>query len=234
MASIEMIGFLAFQFFGKRRGILVQGFIGGFISSTMIYIQFGEASKMSAYSSRDVVGGLILSTIAMLSLSVLLVITLSSRDDFYLTYPFLMQIVGLFFCLFLITSLTPATKSKSEENIFYIEDPIIWKNVLKFTFFLTSITFGLKWLTNLIPDSYLISSFVISLFESHAVLAAFLSNIETVGDHFNPKLIVSLILLGSLISKIFLISRSKMNGIKKPVYLSLIGSFLLSLTAYLF
>jgi uncharacterized membrane protein (DUF4010 family) len=234
MASIEMIGFFALHLFGKKKGVFVQGFIGGFISSTMIYIQFGDKEKMKAFYARDIVGALILSTISMLSLCILLVLTITSGNPVNIWLPFMFQIIGLIFCHFLILSLLPRNDIHDNSTLISIDNPIIWKNVLKFTLFFACILYGLKWMATLLPDSYLVTTFIISLFESHAILAAFLSEIDFIQEKFQSEWIISLILLGNLVSKIFLVSRSEISGIKIPVTLSLIGSFLLSFVAYLF
>jgi preprotein translocase subunit SecY len=71
---------------------------------------------------------------------------------------------------------------------------------------------GVKALTKLLPESYFVSTFVIALFESHAVLAAFITGIEDYSA--NPQIVVCLILLGNVVSKVFLTLKSPVKAIK--------------------
>lgn len=42
VASLEMISFLAYQFVDKKNGLFLQGFLGGFASSTTVFVQITQ------------------------------------------------------------------------------------------------------------------------------------------------------------------------------------------------
>jgi len=232
MASIEYLGFFALHFFGKSKGLMIQGLLGGFISSTMIFIQIGNQEKTHQYTSQEIARSLIIATIAMLSLGVIIIWTIADENQFSLSIPFLLQTSVLLLSLFLLRSKGEKAYRPKAASLVMLDDPIVWKNVLKFTFFLALILMGVKALTKLLPESYLISTFVIALFESHAVLAAFVTSIRTYSA--NPQIVICLILFGNVVSKVFLTMKSPVKEIKRPVILALLGSFAFSLLALLF
>ena len=232
MASIEYIGFFALHVFGKSRGLLIQGLLGGFISSTMIFIQIGSQEKTHYYSNQEIARSLILATLSMLSLGVLIIWTIADHNQLALALPFLLQACALIVSFFSLGLRGGPTKRTAIPCLVMLDDPIIWKNVVKFTFILALILMSEKALTKLLPESYFVSTFVIALFESHAVLAAFITGIEDYSA--NPQIVVCLILLGNVVSKVFLTLKSPVKAIKLPVSLALLGSFLFSLLALLF
>lgn len=232
MASIEYIGFFALHVFGKSRGLLIQGLLGGFISSTMIFIQIGSQEKTHHYSTQEIARSLILATLAMLSLGVVIIWTIAEYNQLTLSMPFLLQAFALTVSLFFFRQTGEKPKRPAASSLVILDDPIVWRNVVKFTFFLALILMGVKALTKLLPESYLVSTFVIALFESHAVLAAFITGIEDYAA--NPQIVVCLILLGNVVSKVFLTLKSPVKAIKLSVCLILLGSFLFSLLALLF
>ncbi len=232
MASIEFLGFFALHLFGRSKGVLIQGFLGGFISSTMVFIQMSDQDKTKHYNHSEISRSLILSTIAMLILGVVIIWTILEENQFQISLAFMLQSLALIASIFFIPKIKTTIPKAQPEHLIMLDDPIIWKNVLKFTFVLALIHWGVKAMTKLLPDSYLMSTFVIALFESHAILAAFLTDIQSI--RIDPKIVISIILLGNLISKLFLTIKSGVLSVKKPVSIALIASYLFSLLAYFF
>jgi len=230
MATIEFIGFVALHLFGLRRGLFIQGFLGGLLSSTMFYIQMSDREKTAYYHHSEIISSLILATIAMLTLAETIILTLANKNFFQLSLPILLQITGLILCLFFFKKKGPHPHL-AKQTFVIIEDPIVWKNVLKFTLILSVILIGVKALNLWIPQSYLISTLIISFFETHAILAAYLSGSETIT--YQPQTVLMVILFGNIISKIFLTMRSTIPEIKFPVISSLVFSYLIALLSLL-
>ena len=232
MASIEYIGFFALHLFGRSKGLFIQGFFGGLISSTMMFIQLGDSGKTKGHSPIDIARTLLLATIAMLLLGVVIVYTLADAQSFQLALPLFIQ-SGTLLAVVVILGLQEKMKpSQESEQLVMIDDPIVWKNVLKFTVFLASILLIVKAVTKMIPESYLLSTFIIALFETHAILAAAMTNLSTISEA--PKLVILTIMFGNIVSKIFLVAKGQVHEAKRPVILSLAGSFLAALLSLVF
>ena len=232
MASIEYIGFFALHLFGRSKGLFIQGFFGGLISSTMMFIQLGDSGKTKGHSPIDIARTLLLATIAMLLLGVVIVYTLADAQSFQLALPLFIQ-SGTLLAVVVILGLQEKMKpSQESEQLVMIDDPIVWKNVLKFTVFLASILLIVKAVTKMIPESYLLSTFIIALFETHAILAAAMTNLSTISEA--PKLVILTIMFGNIVSKIFLVAKSQIHEAKRPLILSLIGSYLAALISLVF
>lgn len=222
VSSLEAISFFSILFLGKRAGLMLQGFVGGFVSSTMTYLRFTRNSEMSLFSSALKTRALLYSTIAMLLEGVLIILAVLPQS-YLLCLPFLTQALILFICSRLIKPQAQDLLPFKDEHVL-IKEPIIWKKV----FYLSSLIFTLIYVMELLNSklslSLFWSSLVISLFEAHAVLIAGLSQFKQQENFAELSALILAILTGNVISKSYFILRAKDKKIKTRMLLYLFSS----------
>lgn len=232
LGTLEVIGFFTMLYLGERGSILIQGFLGGFVSSTATFLHFTHLEEFKEHHPRSVSRALLLATMAMLIESIFIILSLNLENSFLLCRPFLIQ-------LFVLIPFVIALKSKnfskpiSPHMGLELKELIIWKNVLKFSFFMVGLIFLMRFLNTTLDIPPVLSTFLLALFESHAVLAASMSEY---GQDQNSQLafhIVIAILVGNVISKTFFILRAKNKAIRRPVLFSLYFSLLLGILSTL-
>jgi uncharacterized membrane protein (DUF4010 family) len=227
-ATLELMSFLLFHFTSGHRGLLLQGLLGGFISSTATYIQLLGNEKFSATNVHSTLNALLLAKIAMLIEAIMIVTALSNGQSLHHITPFILQLT--FLLLFLLWNILRDENLKHGKNIHIhveFDHPIIWKNVLKLSGLILLLVTSMHYLEEYLHLSEYFSAFIISLFEAHSVLASVLIKAQSspqIGT--NQNWLFTLILLGSTISKIFLIIRSQFFTKKKELVLILFSSIL--------
>jgi predicted ATP-dependent protease len=226
IGTIQLIGFISFHFLGQKSGLLIQGLLGGFVSSTATFIQFSKLSIQNKEQSFIVCRSLILATISMLLQGLLIIWTLKPTMAFALSLPLLIQLfVLLIFFLFY-------TRKKSDIQSPQIgvtfDDAIIWKNVFSFGLMMTFMTFAMRFLNDSFSIPYSLSVFTMSLFEAHSVLAAVINELSPLEKLPRIEQMLLIILAGSALSKIFLTLRSKTPALKIPLISALAISWLCS------
>jgi uncharacterized membrane protein (DUF4010 family) len=227
-ATLELMSFLLFHFTSGHRGLLLQGLLGGFISSTATYIQLLGNEKFSVTNVHSTLNALLLAKIAMLVEAIMIVTALSNGQSLQRITPFALQFSLLF--LLLIWNVWRDSKLNHGKNIHIhveFDHPIIWKNVLKLSGLILLLVTSMHYLEEYLHFSEYLSAFIISLFEAHSVLASVLIKAQSspqIGT--NQNWLFTLILLGSTISKIFLVIRSQFFTKKKKLVLILCSSIL--------
>lgn len=233
LASIEFLGFIALHLLGHKKGLMLQGLVGGFISSTMIYLQLQDKKELADYSPKHLVIAMLLSNLSMLILCLVIIYSLAGVNKHQLMVPVTLQI-GSLLVIILTFSFKKSEPSHKilESNI--IDDPIIWKKVFSFALILVSLMLAMKLIVQVIPQSRLITTFLVSLFESHAILAANLVDETLKNRPQEIEKILLLILLGNILSKITLTLRISHLKIKSMIAFSLITSFIPSIIYVLY
>ncbi len=205
VASLELLSFFTFHLLAKKSSLKLQGFLGGFISSTAIFLQILYDNKFASLPSRDVISTLLLALFAMLLECIFILFFFSKQLPLIYYLPFFLQL-GFFIIVFLLLqrySLSKDTNSdKQEVDIeLFIDHPIIWKNVVKLSAFIIVLVSIMNFIGNKFGLSGEISVLIISFFEAHAVLAAIM--VQSSIDQENMELLrlIFLILLGNTLSK---------------------------------
>lgn len=233
LGTLEVIGFFTMLYLGERGSILIQGFLGGFVSSTATFLHFTHMEEFKENHPRSVSRALLLATMAMLIESIFIILSLNVDDAFLLCRPFFIQLLVLLILVIALKSKNFSVKKSSHHMALELKELIIWKNVLKFSFFMVGLIFLMRILNTTLDIPPVLSTFLLSLFESHAVLAASMSEY---GQGQNSQLafhIVLAILVGNVMSKTFFILRAKNKAIRKPVLFSLYFSLLLGILSIL-
>jgi uncharacterized membrane protein (DUF4010 family) len=227
-ATLELMSFLLFHFTSGHRGLLLQGLLGGFISSTATYLQLLGNEKFSSTNVHSTLNALLLAKIAMLIEAIMIVTALSNGETILLLTPFLLQLCFLFFAL--IWNIWRDSKLNHVKNIsIHVEfdHPIIWKNVIRLSGLILFLVTSMHYLEEYFNLSEYYSAFIISLFEAHSVLASVLIKSQSMKQTLvNQAWLFTLILLGSTISKSFLILRSQYFTKKRKLVLILFSSIL--------
>lgn len=232
LGTLEVIGFFTMLYLGERGSILIQGFLGGFVSSTATFLHFTQMEEFKENHPRSVSRALLLATMAMLIESIFIILSLNLENSLLLCRPFFIQLLTLLVFVIALKSKN-FSHQKSPHGGLELKELIIWKNVLKFSIFMVGLILLMRFLNTTLDIPPVLSTFLLALFESHAVLAASMSEY---GQEQNSQLaiqIVIAILVGNVISKTFFILRAKNKAVRKPVLLSLYFSLLLGIISIL-
>lgn len=233
VATLQLLGFMSFHLIGEKRGILIQGFLGGFISSTMTFLEFSRNEDYKKCPTSTLGQALLLATLAMMIQSILIILSLASSEHLLsLIVPF----AAYTFCLILgilyleIKNEKQFELSSATEHFLGMR-PIIWKKVFLFSLIVISLIYSMRFLATSLFLPYEISAFLISLFEAHGVLAAIISEFKLANNiHHLPRLMV-IVIAGQSLSKIILLWRSGNKKLILSITLCLTVASILSLLA---
>ena len=222
ISSLEAFGFFMNLLFDRKNSLLFQGFFGGLISSTMTYLRFTTGSE-AIKNPKTVSQALILATIAMLIEGALIVAAIHPKGVFLIS-PFLIQ-VGLLVLAVILLGKNQNIRDELHLNKLNLKEPIIWKKVLYFSSFIVGLIYLQQFINRFMPSSYIWTSFIVSLFEAHAVLAAAMTEFQSLGKNQEVNLVILAVLTGNVISKSFFVLRSRnrviIRSVLIPLYISL-------------
>ncbi len=229
VASLEFISFLSFHLLSGKKSLLLQGFLGGFISSTTVYVQLNYDKRFLNLEEKLLAQSLLVATCSMLIECILIVISVSNFLTLQMLVPFGLTL--LFISTFLLFSILKTKRADLQVeglNELEIDDPIVWKKVLVFSFYIALLKFLMIILQEFTSVPVIAATFLASLFEAHAILAVNAANFSTQMSLFEIHSIMMVILTGSLISKMFLVVKGKVLSKKRLVLLPMTISTLLA------
>jgi len=208
VASLELFSFFSFHIFAKRNSLKLQGFLGGFISSTTVFLQILYDEKFTSLPSRDVILTLLLALCAMLLECVFILFFFSTQLPLIYYLPFFLQL-GFFIAVFFLVQGYLRSRNSKPDNPemdieLLIDHPIIWKNVAKLSVFIIAMVSIMHFIGDKFGLSREISTLIISFFEAHAVLAATMFQWSLDPEGIELLQIIFLILLGNTLSKSYL------------------------------
>lgn len=232
VASLELFSFFSFHLLTKNSRFQLQGFLGGFISSTAVFLQTLNDKKFAAEDDKSLLLTLMFALCAMLLECLFIIFFLAGSLSIVYYVPFLVQlacIVAAILYISISSRSDPANIAPPPANFDLLYDhPIIWKNVAK----LSLIIFGIIYTTHFIgtelgfPQS--ISTLLISFFEAHAILASVMTEWSLQTQQLDLMTLFLVILLGNTISKSYLAISGK-NLRKKNFFVSvMVGSLVFS------
>ncbi len=99
VASLEMISFLAYQFVDKKNGLFLQGFLGGFASSTTVFVQITQDHRFSKFPVNTITSILLFATLAMLIETLIIGVGLNANQKIVYMIVFQMIVTALFIYL---------------------------------------------------------------------------------------------------------------------------------------
>ena len=224
VASLELLSFFSFHLFAKRNSLKLQGFLGGFISSTAVFLQILYDKKFVSLPSRDVISTLLLALFAMLLECVFILFFFSTQLPLIYYLPFFLQLGFFIIVFFLLQRYSLSKDSNSDKKKIdielFIDHPIIWKNVAKLSSFIIVLVSIMNFIGDKFGLSGEISILIISLFEAHAILGAIMVQSSIDQDNIELLRLIFLILLGNALSKSYLAYKSK-NLVNKWTFIFL-------------
>ncbi len=234
VGSLELFSFFAFHLLSKRSRFQLQGFLGGFISSTAVFLQTLNESKFSLANERELLLTLFFAVCAMLLECLFIIYFLSDDTSIVFYLPFAIQL-GCMGIAILYVSYSPKfaklAPSTVPADIELLNDhPIIWKNVAKFSALILVLVAAMNFIGNELGLSQGISTFIVSLFEAHAILASVMTQWGMQAQGADLMTLLFIILLGSTVSKSYLAYNGR-NLAKKSLFIAtMFISLLISLT----
>lgn len=216
IATLELFSFFAYHLLSHRVQTNLQGFLGGLVSSTAVFIQVLNDKKFKGESELTLIGMLAFAMIAMLLESVFLLITLASHLSLIYYLPFVVQIACFGIATIAIQRWVPAQKgyvkgaaSELKQLEILKDHPIEWLSVFKLALMVLGLILLIHFITSeltLAPD---FATMLAALFEAHAVLAAILLDAPQDGSATELVYLFLMILTGNTISKSYLLLRAK-------------------------
>ncbi|MFZ4713318.1 MAG: DUF4010 domain-containing protein [Bacteriovoracaceae bacterium] len=231
VATLELIAFFSFHLLNQNSGIIIQGFLGGLVSSTATFIKFSSPKKSKVYNHIQSSLGLLSATAAMLFGCCFISINFLRTSQYKLMTPFLLQLLVIFIYGSILFKRTEKLPSKIVDTKFDIEDPVIWKNVFKLSLFIIALIYSIRFLNHSLGLGTNIALFIMSFFEAHGVLTASLLSEQK----SEPILLqMLLILTGETMSKWILLYRAKNIPVFKHVGITLLICLSVSWLSYFF
>ena len=232
-SSLEFLGYLGTRLVGAKKGLLIQGFCGGFISSTMTHLRITRNTALDAYPPRVIAQALLLSTVSMLFECIFIAYTLHPHAK-QLIAPFVAQIILLILAILFFQHAKSAAKSTAVQVVDDNDDPIIWKKMIYLSLFIITLTYVMRYISHTLKLPYAVSAFLVSLFEAHGVLVASMTEFSDLTEIPRATEVVIVVLAGNVISKTFFVMRSKRKDIRiptlVPLYISFIAAVVIGLT----
>lgn len=224
MSTLDVIGFFVSHWATERKSFLLQGFLGGFVSSTGMFLKFTSSTWSHAHW-KTLSQAMLLTTLAMLIECFLIIYTLHGNAAFLISTPLAVQMIGLCIALiFLHQKITP--KQNSKDTFILNERPVLWMKVVQITLLIFALVWSIRLLKQYLTLNSAWSSFIVSFFEAHAVTAATLSEIDPHLQMSEAKWLLLLILSGNTLSKCMLVLRTKNNKLKTSMISVLILTLL--------
>ena len=231
-STMETLGYLGTRLAGAKRGLLIQGLCGGFISSTMTYLRITRNPQLAAYAPKVLAQALLLSTVAMLFESIFIIYTLHPQAT-QLIAPLVVQILFLTLATLAYHPWGSRTPLADAVEVAENDDPIIWKKMVYLSLFIIALTYTMRFISRTLHLPYTWSALLVSLFEAHGVLVAAMTEFRTIADLPRAAEVVLAISAGNVLSKTFFVLRSKRKDIRiptlGPLYLSLLIAVLVGL-----
>lgn len=103
MAVIQFSGYVAIKLFGERVGLALMGFLGGFVSSTLVFANLPHTLNSHPKSKLAVIASALFATLAMLIEVMAIIFVASPAFLFYIIKPMItMCAVSIIFIIFLL------------------------------------------------------------------------------------------------------------------------------------
>lgn len=230
IATLDIVAFFSFHLLGKKNSLLLQGLLGGFISSTTVFVQLNNDKKFLTAESSVLSQAMLIANSAMLLECILILVTLSVNFSLLMLLPFIYSLVVMFGAILTLrvmkkdlpTHISPILESIHFEN----DDPIKWSKVIKFSIYIAGLKYLLLLSQNINGISKELGIFLTSLLEAHAILAISIIDLGSEVTMATFWFTMVLIICGSTVSKIVIVLKGSILKNKTlvivPLFLSLI------------
>lgn len=226
VASLELFSFFSFHLLTKRSRFQMQGFLGGFISSTAVFLQVLNDKKFSSTSGRELLTTMLFAVCAMLIECLFILFYLTNDLTFIYYLPFLTQLIFFGLAILYINFSKSERFAYPHTNLAAVDiellndHPIIWKNVVKLSLIISAIMAIMHYIGSGVGFSREISTLLISFFEAHAILASVMTEWTLHSQNMALMQLFFLILLGNTLSKSYFALRGN-NLSQKRFFVSL-------------
>lgn len=232
VATLELFSFFSFHLLAKNSRFQLQGFLGGFISSTAVYLQTLNDSKFADESDRSLLLTLMFALCAMLLECVFIIFFLGKGLPIVYYVPFAVQLILIILAILYISSSASFASDNSAvpqaEFDLLNDHPIIWKNVAKLSLIIFGIIYALRFIGTELGFGQSLSTLLVSLFEAHAILASIMTEWSLNSQQMDLRTLFLVILLGNTLSKSYLAISGK-NLKRKGFFVGvMVSSFVLS------
>lgn len=218
VASLDLLSFLLFHLVANKHSLRLQGFLGGFVSSTAVFVHVLNAEQYRSVPSPLISATLLYALTAMLLECVLIILLLASHAPPLFYLPFLVSIaVFVAAAIWFERGKTSAIAMPLAPLASVSERPVAWFSVVKFSAVILGLILLLEYLAEEFIFSTNLSAMLIALFEAHAVLAASVSEWSQSGNTDTVMTLFLLILLGNTLGKSLLVWRSQNLTRKLPL-----------------
>ena len=232
ISGVSFAGYIVTKLVGTQRGIIISGFVGGFVSSTVIAWDFSAKSRQDIQNSNLYAAGIILASTVMFVRILILVYIMNTELGKVLTIPTLILFfTGLIFSYFL-------SKRKSggnEVSDIQFSNPLNLKNAILLTLFFVALQMLIQFVKEESGNSgiYLISgiSGLLDLDAISLTLSKFDSDSETIR---NSSIAILIAAISNTIFKLSIAIFKGHNELRKPVFLGFGAMILASLGCILF
>lgn len=199
LASLEFSSYVLTKIIGEKKGAIVFGFLGGFVSSTAILLSSAKQSAKYPDRWRTNLSSALAATLASL-IELLLIVAIISQELFlHILVPIGSGIIlGVIFLFFL------SRKIANENFTHALKTPLDWKGVFRLSILLGAILAAISitqlWLGD---QAALIVSFITGFFELHGVSMAN-ATLFRQGKLLLQSAVMSVLIatIGSLLAKI--------------------------------
>lgn len=199
LAVLEFLSYLLSKTFGEKRGAIVSGFLGGFVSSTAVLLSAARSAKKNPDNQMASLCTAIAAKLASLVELLFIVGLISQTLLFTLLIP-----VSLSFLIGLVVLLFLALKTKPASASLHLRSPLDWKGIFRFAVILTGILSAVLICENLLGEQATFAlAFTTGLFELHGTSLA----VATMHSHGqlaqNTAIMLTIIALAaSFVSKV--------------------------------
>lgn len=219
VASLELFSFFSFHLLAKRSRLQLQGFLGGFVSSTAVYLQMLNSARFASIESPQLVVTLLLAISAMLIECLVIMYFLAEEVPMITYIPFVAQLiffasVAMLIHVFLIKRAKDSVQNDSQvayslDTELVNDHPIVWMTVAKLSLFIFVLIAVMHFIGNELGLSRDFSTLLVALFEAHAILVSVITEWSMEPSGIDLLKLIFLILLGNTLSKSYLVYRSK-------------------------
>jgi len=231
VATLDLLSFLLFHFVAKRNSLRLQGFLGGFVSSTAVFLHVLNSKNYQHVPAPLLSASLFYALTAMLFECLLIIVLLAGQAPLIFYVPFATSLMCFVFAAILFEWKAPSMKvSQAMEPLAAVaEHPISWSSVAKFSAIILALILLLEFLAQEFAFSANISATLIALFEAHAVLAASVTGWSQNSTTETVITLFLMILLGNTLGKSLLVWRGYNLTKKAPLQIVLWLTYALTL-----
>jgi len=202
LASLEFLSYVMVKIIGEKKGLLVTGFLGGFVSSTAVLLSTARRARDVPGNWRALTGSALAAKLAALIELLVIVSLVSTSLAGYLLGPIVGGIAVGGLLLFLL-----ARSQKSSPIALTVKSPLDWLGVFRLAIALGTILAAISAAKLWMGERALMAvSFLTGLFELHGVsLANATMFSQGKIDYRSACLNIFLAVIASLIAKIALV-----------------------------